>query len=97
MAQLSPLTSTNSPPPSGTGSGSNGTTSRDRSSASPSSSSRKKRRVHDADSSGEDDMSPTSLAKRFMSDAAHCAGSSSPATTPSTDVASSFELIDVTE
>lgn len=98
MAQLSPLTSTNSPPASGTGSGgSNGTTSRDRSSASPSSSSRKKRRVHDADSSGEDDLSPTSLTKRFMSDAAHCATSSSPATTPSADLASSFELIDVTE
>lgn len=93
MAQLSPLASTDSPPPSRTSS--NGAT-RDRGSASPVSS-RKKRRMHDPDSSGEDDLSPTSLAKRFMSDAAHCAASSSPATTPSTDVASSFELIDVNE
>lgn len=93
MAQLSPLASTDSPPPSRTSS--NGAT-RDRGSASPVSS-RKKRRMHDPDSSGDDDLSPTSLAKRFMSDAAHCAASSSPATTPSTDVASSFELIDVNE
>ncbi|KAH7976699.1 hypothetical protein HPB52_018355 [Rhipicephalus sanguineus] len=96
MAQLSPLTNTDSPPPSSRG-GSNGAavSSRDRGSVSPVSSRKKRRQMHDPDSSGEDDLSPTSLAKRFMSDAA--AGTSSPATTPSTDVASSFELIDVTE
>lgn len=96
MAQLSPLNTTDSPPPpSRTGSNGAQVSSRDRGSASPVSSGRKKRRqMHDPDSSGEDDLSPTSLAKRFMSDAA---GTSSPATTPSTDVASSFELIDVTE
>ncbi|XP_037273003.2 transcription factor AP-2 isoform X1 [Rhipicephalus microplus] len=97
MAQLSPLTNTDSPPPSSRA-GSNGAavSSRDRGSVSPVPSRKKRRQMHDPDSSGEDDLSPTSLAKRFMSDAA-AAGTSSPATTPSTDVASSFELIDVTE
>lgn len=96
MAQLSPPLANTDGPPTGSASGSNGATPRDRSSSSPAPS-RKKTRVPDGDSSGEDDLSPTSLAKRFLPDATHCATSSSPATTPSTDVASSFELIDVTE